>query len=61
MMVIIAGLMLAVVLVLLAGLAVMLRGGELNKRYGNKLMIARVSLQGLTLALVGLMFLFSKH
>ena len=39
--------------VLLAGIIAMMRGGELNEKYGNKLMRARVALQALA---VGLMF-----
>ena len=53
-------LMFAVVVVLLAGIFLMMRGGEMNARYGNKLMVARVGLQGLVIALLGVMFLF-KH
>lgn len=43
--------MLAVVITLALGLIVMSKGGELNKKYGNKLMQARVTLQGLAIAL----------
>ena len=39
--------------VLLAGIIAMMRGGEFNEKYGNKLMRARVALQALA---VGLMF-----
>ena len=53
-------LMLATLLVLVAGIILMTKGGPLNAKYGNKLMVARVSLQGLTLLLVGLMFLIGK-
>jgi hypothetical protein len=35
----------------------MMRGGEFNRRNSNKLMRARVILQGLTLLLLALMFL----
>ncbi len=41
--------MLAVVITLAAGLIVMGRGGEKNKKYGNRLMQARVFLQGLAI------------
>lgn len=41
--------MLAVVITLAAGLIVMSRGGEKNKKYGNRLMQARVFLQGLAI------------
>lgn len=47
------GLALAAVLVtLLAGLVTMSRGGDVNRRYGNKLMRLRVGLQGLALLLL---------
>jgi hypothetical protein len=35
--------------VLLVGVFAMLRGGEFNRKYGNKLMRMRVILQGLTI------------
>lgn len=41
--------MLAVVITLAAGLILMSRGGEKNKKYGNRLMQARVMLQGLAI------------
>ena len=47
----------ATLAVLIAGVLTMVRGGEFNKKYGNKLMIARVVLQALAIALVGLLFL----
>lgn len=56
-MVIVMMLMLATVLVLMLGLGSMLAGGNLSKRYGNKLMVARVACQALTIAAVGVMFL----
>jgi hypothetical protein len=42
--------------VLFTGIFTMLRGGEFNRRNGNKLMRARVILQGITLALLALLF-----
>ena len=42
--------------ILVFGVITMLRGGDFNKRNGNKLMRARVIMQGVTLALVVLMF-----
>ena len=36
---------------LVAGMVGMIKGGEFNKKYGNKLMRARVTLQGLALGL----------
>lgn len=41
--------MAAVAGVLVTGIVVMGKGGELNAKYGNKLMQARVMLQGLAL------------
>ncbi len=43
--------MLAVLGVLAIGLFSMANGGEFNRKYGNKLMRARVMLQGLALLL----------
>lgn len=59
--IIVAVLLLAVVIVLLSGIVLMMRGGALNRKYGNKLMVARVALQALTIAVIGLLFLMSKH
>lgn len=42
--------------VLFSGLIVMARGGEVNRKYGNKLMRWRVVLQGIALALLALAF-----
>ncbi|NQZ13577.1 MAG: twin transmembrane helix small protein [Alphaproteobacteria bacterium] len=36
---------------LVIGLFAMIKGGEFNKKYGNKLMRARVTLQGVALGL----------
>ncbi|MCI5060353.1 MAG: twin transmembrane helix small protein [Alphaproteobacteria bacterium] len=41
--------MLLVLLSLVAGVFSMTKGGEFNKKYGNKLMQARVTLQGVAL------------
>lgn len=51
--------MLAVAGVLVTGVVVMARGGEANRKYGNKLMAWRVGLQGLALAVLGILFLLS--
>jgi hypothetical protein len=53
-------LMLATLGVLVVGITLMMMGGPLNKKYGNKLMVARVSLQGLTLLVIGLLLLVGK-
>lgn len=49
-------LLIALVSVLVAGIVLMGRGGEMNKKYGNKLMMARVWLQGLSLIVLALIF-----
>jgi hypothetical protein len=41
----------AVVVTLLTGLFTMARGGDFNRRYGNRLMRLRVGLQALTIVL----------
>jgi hypothetical protein len=41
--------MVLVVVSLVLGIAFMTKGGEANKKYGNKLMRMRVTLQGLAL------------
>lgn len=43
--------------VLVVGIALMGAGGEANKRYSNRLMMARVSLQGMVLIMLAVMFL----
>ena len=57
---IIAALMLATLGVLIAGIVLMGVGGKTNFRYGNRLMMARVSLQGLVLLMLALLFLLGK-
>lgn len=52
--------LLAVLGVLFAGLFSMARGGEFNKKHGNKLMRWRVGLQGVALVLLALAFLVGK-
>jgi hypothetical protein len=47
----------AVLGVLVVGIIGMLKGGEFNKKYSNKLMQARVMLQGLALVLLMLAYL----
>lgn len=41
--------MVAVVVSLVLGLAVMVKGGEIDRKYSNKLMQARVTLQGIAI------------
>lgn len=52
--------MLAVVAVLGIGVFSMIKGGDFNKKYGNKLMQARVMLQGLALGLLALAYYSSQ-
>lgn len=54
------GLMLATVVVLILGITIMARGGEINRKYGNKMMVARVTLQGLAILLVMLLLVLKK-
>lgn len=51
-------LMIAVALVLVVGIVMMARGGEANRKYGNKMMVLRVALQGLALTVLGAMAFF---
>ncbi|MEZ5935958.1 MAG: twin transmembrane helix small protein [Alphaproteobacteria bacterium] len=44
--------MVATLLVLIVGLAGFFQGGEFNRKYGNKLMRARVTLQFITIVLI---------
>jgi hypothetical protein len=55
------GLMLAVALVLVMGITLMARGGEANRKYGNKMMVARVALQACALAVVALLIALKKQ
>ena len=43
--------------VLLIGVVSMLKGGDFNRKYGNRLMQLRVALQGVALVLLAIMFL----
>ncbi|GJL84605.1 MAG: hypothetical protein DHS20C02_03800 [Micavibrio sp.] len=52
--------MLSVLGVLGIGLFSMIKGGEFNKKHGNTLMQARVTLQGLALALFALAYFTSQ-
>lgn len=53
--------MAAVLGVLIVGIVSMVKGGEFNKKYGNKLMQARVMLQGLALLMFALAVFTAKH
>lgn len=53
-------LMVCVLGILFTGLFSMIKGGEFNRKYGNKLMIARVVLQAITILLLAV-FMMSKN
>ncbi len=52
--------LIATLVVLLAGVVVMTRGGEANRRWGNKLMRARLAMQALALALLFALFMLNR-
>lgn len=54
-------LMLSTAGVLVTGIVLMAKGGEANRKYGNKLMVARVALQGAALAMVVLLLMMRSH
>lgn len=54
------GLMGATAVVLVSGILLMARGGEPNRKYGNKLMSMRVALQAAALGVMALLLL-AKH
>ncbi len=53
-------LMVAVLVVLFVGLGLMLKGGKMNEKYGNKLMVWRVGLQAAALLVLGALVLSSS-
>jgi len=53
-------LMLATVVVLVAGIVLMAKGGEANAKYGNKLMVARVAFQGVALVVVAALLMLKN-
>ena len=55
--ILIAILILATLAVLISGVVLMSLGGKANAKYGNRLMVARVSLQGLALLFIMLLFM----
>ncbi|MBT05692.1 MAG: hypothetical protein CMM32_02075 [Rhodospirillaceae bacterium] len=52
--------LIAVLIVLGIGIIGMLRGGDFNRRYGNKLMRVRVATQGLAILLILLFVAVSR-
>ena len=53
-------LMFATVIVLAVGMGMMIKGGEFNRKYGNRMMIARVSLQAMAIGMLALLMLAGK-
>jgi hypothetical protein len=53
-------LMLSVLGVLFTGIGAMLVGGEFNRKYGNKLMVARVTLQAMAIGMLLLLVMCGK-
>ena len=51
-------LLLAILAILGTGVFSMVKGGEFNRKYGNKLMIARVTAQFIAVVLMGALFIF---
>lgn len=52
---------LAVFGVLVTGLITMMKGGEFNRKYANKLMQLRIALQAVAIGLIMVTVLFSHH
>ncbi len=52
--------LIAVLAVLAVGVIAMLRGGEFNAKYGNKLMRARVAMQAVAIALVAAFYMLNR-
>ena len=50
----------ATLVVLLSGVVVMTKGGEFNRKWGNKLMRARIAMQALAIALLFALFLLNR-
>lgn len=50
----------ATVIVLIVGVLSMLKGGEINQKYGNKLMRARILFQLAAVLLLGALFLVGR-
>jgi hypothetical protein len=59
--VLLVGLMMATVLVLIIGIGLMASGGETNRKYGNKMMVLRVSLQACAIAVLVVLLLMRGH
>jgi len=53
--------LLSIVAVLVMGIISMVKGGEFNEKYGNRLMQARVALQALAIFLLVLSYFLSQN
>ena len=51
----------SIVSVLAIGIVSMVKGGKFNEKYGNRLMQARVTLQGLVLLLLALAYFIPQN
>ena len=49
------------VLILIAGIIVMIRGGKLNQKFSSKLMSLRVIFQAIAILILAGIYFFSKH
>jgi len=49
------------ILILIAGIFVLAKGGKINKKYSNKLMIARVVFQFLAIIMLAFMYFYVKR
>ncbi|MCH8038482.1 MAG: twin transmembrane helix small protein [Proteobacteria bacterium] len=58
--VLVAVALIATLAVLLAGVVTMAKGGAFNRKWGNKLMRARVATQGLAILLLLALFLINR-
>jgi len=58
--VLLALLLVAITGVLFTGIAAMSRGGDFNRRYGNKLMRWRLILQGAAVVVIALIFFVNQ-
>jgi hypothetical protein len=52
--------LIAVLMVLAVGVVAMLRGGEFNRKYGNRLMRARVAMQAMAVVLVFALYMLNR-
>lgn len=49
-----------VLLILISGLVVMIKGGKLSEKWSNKLMILRVAAQGIAIGLLFLIYMLNR-